>query len=91
MVAKATLHTNWVIYFIGLYLAKNYDTALEVFDNIIQQWQEDNNILKLYELNELYLFKCRILQEQGEIKKAIKFMTKKQSRTRNIAVRRMFN
>ena len=77
MISRATLITNWIVYYISLYLSKNYDTALEVFESIIGQYNEDKNILKPHEISELYLFKANILIEMGEPKKAIKFMTKK--------------
>lgn len=77
MVSRATLITNWIVYYVALYLTKNYDTALEVFDNIIAQVSEDRSLLKPHEVSELYLFKCNILFEMGDIKKAIKFMVKK--------------
>jgi N-alpha-acetyltransferase 15/16, NatA auxiliary subunit len=35
MVARASIITNWVVYYVALYLAKNYDTALEVFESIV--------------------------------------------------------
>ena len=77
MQVRPSLILNWVVYYIALYLAKNYDTALEVFDSIVQQHEEDSSILKPHELSEIYIFKCNILIEMGDIKKAIKFMTKK--------------
>jgi hypothetical protein len=38
---------------------------------------EDRSIMKPHEVSELYLFKVTILMEMGDVKKAIKFMTKK--------------
>jgi hypothetical protein len=35
MVGRATLIINWIVYFVALYLAKNYETALEVFESIM--------------------------------------------------------
>lgn len=79
MIGRATLITNWIVYYISLYLAKNYDTALEVFDSIVGMYADDKNILKPHEMSEIYLFKVNILVEMGENKKAIKFITKKTS------------
>jgi peptide alpha-N-acetyltransferase len=77
MIGRAGIITNWIVYYISLYLSKNYETALEVFDSIIGQYGEDKSVLKPHEISELYLFKVNILIEMGENKKAIKFMTKK--------------
>ena len=77
MIGRATIITNWIVYYISLFLSKNYETALEVFDSIIGQYSEDKTCLKPHEVSELYLFKVNILIEMGENKKAIKFMTKK--------------
>ena len=35
MVGRAGIITNWIVYLVALYLSKNYDTAHEIFDNII--------------------------------------------------------
>ena len=77
MVSRPGLIVNWIVYYVSLYLSKNFETALEVFDNIVSQVSEDPSILKPHEVSELYLFKCNILIEMGEKKKAIKFMSKK--------------
>ena len=79
MIGRASIITNWIVYYISLYLSKNYETALEVFESIIGQYNEDKTILKPHEISELYLFKVNILIEMGENKKAVKFMTKKTS------------
>lgn len=52
---------------------------MEVFNSIEQNIEEDENKkdLKPAELNEIYLFKVKVLETMGEYKKAIKFMTKK--------------
>ena len=79
MTGRSGIITNWIVYLVALYLAKNYETAHEIFENIIAQVNEERTLLKPHEVSELYLFKCNILIEQGDNKKAIKFMTKKQT------------
>jgi peptide alpha-N-acetyltransferase len=63
MLGRAGIITNWIVYYISLYLSKNYETAMEVFDSIIGQYAEDNTILKPHEISELYLFKVNMLIE----------------------------
>ena len=42
MVKDPTNITNWITYFVSMYLSGNYQTALEVFDSIEQVISEDD-------------------------------------------------
>ena len=79
MMKDPTNITHWITYYVAAYLQGEYETALKLFESIEQNIEEDENKkdLKPAELNEIYLFKVKVLESMGEYKKAIKFMTKK--------------
>jgi predicted Zn-dependent protease len=80
MVLRPNVMQNWITYFVALYLTNNYQTCLEVFDSIQTQVESSKELqLKPHELSEVYLFKAKVLEEMGEPKQAIKFLTSKKS------------
>jgi peptide alpha-N-acetyltransferase len=80
MVLRPNIMQNWVTYFVAVFLAKNYDTALEVFDSIQTQIDESKERqLKPHEISEIYLFKAKIYEEMGKLKQAAKFLTGKRA------------
>ena len=60
---------NWVQYCVGAYLTKDYDLALQVFESIeLIIADKPHEHLKMNEVNELYLFKAKILEDKGNYK-----------------------
>lgn len=56
-------------YCVGVYLIKDYDLALEIFDSISAiLGDKPLEHLKSSELNELFLFKALILESKGQYK-----------------------
>lgn len=71
---------NWVTYYVALYLTKNYELCLEVFESIVSQCENSKEVqLKRHEMSDVYLFKATVLEEMGEFKKGVKFLTNKKS------------
>jgi len=75
---------SWTNYFVALFLAADWDTALNVYESIIQMTEENKDNkdkkdmhLKPFEVCELHIMKARILEGKKEYKQAIKFVTKK--------------
>lgn len=77
---RPTELVNWTSYMVAVYLTGDYKTALEVFDTIEQTINAIENADKKpkpQEKNEIYLFKAKILEDMGDWKAGIKFLTKK--------------
>mmetsp|Transcript_16311 Transcript_16311/g.25210 ORF Transcript_16311/g.25210 Transcript_16311/m.25210 type:complete len:627 (+) Transcript_16311:395-2275(+) len=78
MVSKSGVMQNWITYLVALYLNKQYDLALEVFGSIENQIEtHKDSQLKPYEISEIYLFKVKIMEAMGDLKGAVKYLTKK--------------
>jgi hypothetical protein len=79
MLVQPNMFANWLAYLVGAYLNKEYDVCIEIFDSMeksIESKSYDYE-LKPFEFSEFLLFKIKVLEEKGEVKKAIKYMTKK--------------
>ena len=66
---------SWINYLVALFLAKDWDTALNVYDSILKMAEENKDEkekkemqLKPFEVCELHLIKGRILEGKGETK-----------------------
>ena len=78
LVAKSSVHVNWVTYAVALYLSKDYTRALEVLASFEKTLKEDKNSekLKKHDKSEVALFEARIHEAMGNHKKAIEILSK---------------
>ena len=77
---RPTELVNWTSYMVAVYLTGDYKTALDLFDTIEQTINAIENADKKpkpQEKNEIWLFKAKILEDMGDWKAGIKFLTKK--------------
>mmetsp|Transcript_17960 Transcript_17960/g.30557 ORF Transcript_17960/g.30557 Transcript_17960/m.30557 type:complete len:121 (-) Transcript_17960:1772-2134(-) len=80
MIKRPELMQNWITYFVAVYLAKNYDVALEVFEAIQNQVENGKDkALKPHELSEIYMFKAKIYEDMKAYRKGIKFLLSKKA------------
>ncbi len=72
MVQKPETITNWSTYFVALYLAKEYEKCLSVFDSLMEMVrmadEKDKKLMKPTEICELYFLKAMIYEDMGDSK-----------------------
>lgn len=67
---------NWISFLFSVYMTKNYSQTLEILDSIFDLYEKIEKKVP-FEYSEVILFKANVLENMGEIKKAIKFVEKK--------------
>ncbi len=67
---------NWISFLFSVYMTKNYNQTLEILDSIFDLYEKIEKKVP-FEYSEVILFKANVLENMGEIKKAIKFVEKK--------------
>jgi len=71
---KAGQRQNWISFAIGAHLAKNYQKALVILD----EWETsmENPQKPDFENSEFYLYKNMIIEESGDLEKALQHLDK---------------
>lgn len=79
LVAKPSVHVNWICYAVALYLNKNLVKALEViesFEKTLKDSKEEK--LKRQDKSEIAVFKARIHEDLGNYAKSMEILGQKQ-------------
>jgi hypothetical protein len=73
MMIASPIMINWISFLFSVYMTKNYNQTLEILDSIFDLYEKIEKKVP-FEYSEVILFKANVLENMGEIKKAIKFV-----------------